>query len=56
MKENTKLNVFEATDTSLSLNQGTHLDIFVEQNLDGIQGVTEFKKESLSEKIKALLN
>ena len=56
MKENTKLNVFEATDTGLSLNQGTHLDIFVEQNLDGIQGVTEFKKESLSEKIKALLN
>ena len=56
MKENTKLNVFNESQTDLSLDQSTRLEILSSVDPSNITSVKEFKTQSLRDKIKHLFS
>ena len=56
MKENTKLNVYNSSQTDLSLDQGTHLEILSSLDPSNVSSVTEFEKENFRDKIQQLFS
>ncbi|MBI95684.1 hypothetical protein CL656_00845 [bacterium] len=56
MKENTKLNVYTQSQTDLSLDQGTHLEILSSVDPSSVTSVTEFEAQGLRDKIKQLFS
>lgn len=54
MKENTKLNIFESSQTNLNLDQSTHLDILSSFDPSNVANVSTFQTQSFQDKIQQL--